>query len=195
VLLSPSTDRLQRLLNKWPDAPEGPTRGEHLGGDVSDLEAILERGVEVTRGPGQFGADTSVANSSSIAFLFEHANVSVLLTGDAYASVLVKSIKELLAVRKQQRLTVDVFKLSHHGSRQNMTDDLLKLIDPRRVLVCTDGSKFEHPDEDAIVKVRRHYPDAEIYFTDNTPVIKGRAVQVGGILPTASPVVLPLSPP
>ena len=47
-------------------------------------------------------------------------------------------------------LTVDLFKLSHHGSRQNMTDELLALIEPAAVLVCTDGSKFKHPDEDAL---------------------------------------------
>jgi hypothetical protein len=189
VLLSPSEDRLRRLLTKWPE----PSRDVTEPSDevcISILEDELERGVVVERGPGRFGGDTSVANGSSIAFLFEHGDVSVLLTGDAYASVLTESIRVLLSTRGLEKLKVDVFKLPHHGSRQNITDDLLTLVDPRRVLVCTDGSKFEHPDEDAIVKVRQHYPDAEICFTDRTPITEQRARLVGGLLPSTSPIVI-----
>ena len=190
VLLSPSEDRLRRLLSKWPEPSRDVTEPSEDEVRISILEAELERGVVVERGPGRFGGDTSVANGSSIAFLFEHGDVSVLLTGDAYASVLTESIRALLSERGLEKLKVDVFKLPHHGSRQNITDDLLTLVDPRRVLVCTDGSKFEHPDEDAIVKVRQHYPDAEICFTDRTPITEQRARLVGGVLPTASPIVI-----
>jgi beta-lactamase superfamily II metal-dependent hydrolase len=190
VLLSPSEDRLKRLLTKWPEPSRDVTEPSEDEVRISTLEDELERGVVVERGPGRFGGDTSVANGSSIAFLFEHLDVSVLLTGDAYASVLTESIQTLLNTRGLEKLKVDIFKLPHHGSRQNITDDLLTLVDPRRILVCTDGSKYEHPDEDAIVKVRQHYPNAEICFTDRTPITEQRASLIGGVLPTASPTVI-----
>lgn len=80
--------------------------------------------------------------------------------------------------------------LSHHGSRQNMTDELLELIDPRAVLVCTDGSKFRHPDEGALEKVRQHYPDVPIHFTDDTAHIQQRAEVVGSQPPSTLPLRL-----
>ena len=69
-----------------------------------------------------------------------------------------------------------------------MTDALLNLIEPGAILVCTDGSKFHHPDEDALEKVRAHYPDVPIHFTDDNDLIRERAAAVG----TRPPQVLPL---
>ncbi|HSP27855.1 MAG TPA: CHAT domain-containing protein [Ilumatobacteraceae bacterium] len=139
-----------------------------------------------------FGKDGSAANGSSIAFLLEIDDVKLLLTGDAYASDLETSIKQLLVERGEDKLAVDLFKLSHHGSRQNMTDGLLELIEPATILICTDGSKFKHPDADALQKIRARYPDVPIRFTDNTEVIVARANSIGLQAPTPDqlPVVL-----
>ena len=136
-----------------------------------------------------------MANGSSIAFLFEVGDVSLLLTGDAFASDLEATIGQLLAQRGVPKLHVDLFKLSHHGSRQNMTDGLLDLIDPGAVLVCTDGSKFRHPDEDALQKIRSHYPEAPIHFTDDTDHIRQRAATVGAVPPLVSPLQLDFGTP
>jgi hypothetical protein len=180
TLLSPSRKRLEKLFDRWPD----PLR---VADDLTeDLLTKLED--PLTRGVGEFGEDGSVANGSSIAILFETGGASLLLTGDAYAPDLEVTIRQLLAQRSAPKLHVDLFKLSHHGSRQNMTDGLLSLIDPGAVLVCTDGSKFHHPDEDALEKVRSHYPEVPIHFTDDTDLIRQRAAVVG----TRPPQVLPL---
>ncbi|MFZ0157894.1 MAG: CHAT domain-containing protein [Kineosporiaceae bacterium] len=195
VLLSPSPPRLTKLLAGWPE----PTRG----GD--DLEALLRAfDVDLERGQGEMGRDGSVPNGASIAFLFEHDGASVLFTADAWASELVQSITALLAARNATRQTarpgappltalpVQLFKLSHHGSRQNVTDALLDLIDPRQILICTDGSKFKHPDPDTLDLLRRHYPGVPVLFTDATPVVEEHARQVGGSVPSSSPVVIEL---
>jgi beta-lactamase superfamily II metal-dependent hydrolase len=194
VLLSPTGERLAKLSRKWPE----PTR------DGDGIDALLRAFKEDSdRGPGTFGRDSSVSNGTSIAFLFEHAGASILLTGDAWAPVLVSSIKALLERRNRSRpkndpltaLPVQLFKLSHHGSRQNITDELLDLVIPENIVVCTDGSKFSHPDSDAMEMVRRHYPDVPIHFTDTTEVIRDRALQVGASVPAASPVVIQLQGP
>ncbi len=175
TLLAPVKARLERLLRRWPEPPdEVPT-------DATEalLAAFEDPG---TRGEGEFGEDSSAANGSSIAFLLEVSGVALLLTGDAFAGDLAASIRQLLTARGEAKLRVDLFKLSHHGSRQNMTDELLDLIEPGAVLVCTDGSKFKHPDEDAMRKVREHYPDVPIHFSDDDGVnehIRRRAAIVG----------------
>jgi hypothetical protein len=187
VLLSPTQERLTKLLAKWPE----PIR------DGDEIAALLKGfAEEPERGPGSFGRDDSVPNGSSIAFLFEHAGTSVLFTGDAWAPILADSIKKLLTRRNKTRpandrltsLPVQLFKLPHHGSRQNVTDDLLDLIEPEQILICTDGSRFQHPDADALDKLRRRYPDVPILFTDATDVIRDRAIKIGSSAPGSSPV-------
>jgi beta-lactamase superfamily II metal-dependent hydrolase/pimeloyl-ACP methyl ester carboxylesterase len=190
TLLSPSRDRLERLLKKWPS----PTRGDSVTAlvdafdDATDVDAA-------TRGAGVFGKDGSVANGSSIAFLLEIDDVTLLLTGDAHASELESTIRQVLDDRGEAKLAVDLFKLSHHGSRQNLTDGLLELIDPASILVCTDGSKFAHPDADALQKVRAHYPGVPIHFTDETEIIAARAAAIGlqAPVPDHLPVALQFS--
>ncbi|NND76092.1 MAG: alpha/beta fold hydrolase [Ilumatobacter sp.] len=179
TLLSPSRDRLERLLKKWPK----PTRGDPLKDlfDAFDDDADDDG----TRAAGVFGKDGSAANGSSIAFLLEVDGASLLLTGDAYARVLEDTIKRLLDDRGVDKLDVDLFKLSHHGSRQNMTDDLLDLIRPANILICTDGSKFKHPDADALQKIRSHFPSVPIHFTDDTDIITQRAGSIGVTPPSA----------
>ena len=184
TLLSPPVKRLKKLLDKWP----APARS------VDDATEDLLKALDdpVTRGLGEFGEDGSVANGSSIAFLLEVGGASLLLTGDAYAAELEITIGQLLKERGEPKLHVDLYKLSHHGSRGNMTDGLLDLIDPRAILVCTDGSKFHHPDEDALAKIRSHYPDVPIHFTDDTELIRERAASVGARPPEVLPLQLHL---
>ena len=71
----------------------------------------------------------------------------------------------------------------------------MDLIDPGAVLVCTDGSKFRHPDEDALQKIRSHYPDVPIHFTDDTDHIRQRAATVGAVPPLVSPLQLDFGTP
>lgn len=186
TLLSPSRDRLERLLKKWPK----PTRGD----PIHDLFDAFDDATDVhemeTRAAGVFGKDASVANGSSIAFLLEVGEVKLLLTADAYAAELESTIRQLLDERGETKLAVDLFKLSHHGSRQNMTDELLDLIDPATILICTNGSKFNHPDADALQKIRAHYPNVPIQFTDNTDIIAARANSIG--LDAPAPEQLPV---
>lgn len=180
TLLSPTPSRLERLLKKWPE-PVADNAIEHL---LDELDDPGERSL------GGFGRDSSAANGSSIAFLLEVNGASLLLTGDAFANVLTESIKALLHESGASKLEVDLFKLSHHGSQNNMTEELLALIEPRAVLVCTDGSKYDHPDVYAMSKVREHYPGVPIHFTDDNPHIRGRAGDVDGLVPTSTPLRL-----
>ncbi len=188
TLLSPSRERLERLLKKWP----APTRGSALANLFEAFDDEVDADDQTTRGPGVFGKDNSAANGSSIAFLLEIDDVKLLCTADAYAKDLEATIKQVLQERGENKLSVSLFKLSHHGSRQNMTDGLLDLIDPAMVLICTDGSKFGHPDADALQMLRKHYPNVPIRFTDNTDVIADRARSIGLEPPTEEqlPVVL-----
>ena len=168
TLLSPGREELERLAEKWAEGRKELEPSERfLGGkrpqpvpDPSQLD--LEQLAGERTDP-----DPSVANGSSIAVLAEYGGKSALLLGDAHAEVVAASIRRLQAERKRQgeRLAVDAVKLSHHGSANALSADLLGLVDCRRYLVSTNGSRFYHPHREAIARVVMHGGDSPaLYF-------------------------------
>jgi len=85
----------------------------------------------------------------------EHA---ILLTGDAHAEVLARSITALQRARRREneKLKLDALKLSHHGSANATTVELLALLDCPRYLVSSNGNIFYHPDREAMARVIFH---------------------------------------
>ena len=184
IVLGPTRDRLEKLEQSWTPNKRGAAD--------DPLDDLLKRmGDDIDRGGTRsFGSDRSVPNGSSIALLFEYGGSSLLLTGDAYATDLEKSIQRLLGERKSTKLEVGLFKVAHHGSMGNVTDELLELIDPETILICTDGTRFGHPDRETIDLLRKHYPVAPIQFTDDSSVIRERAAHAGSVPPSQVPVSL-----
>ncbi len=72
----------------------------------------------------------------------------------------------------------------------NVTAELLQLIDPATILVCTDGTRFGHPDRETIDLLRQHYATTPIQFTDDTAVIRERSAHAGSVPPAQVPVSL-----
>ena len=64
------------------------------------------------------------------------------------------------------RLKLDLFKLSHHGSKGNLSPELLTLIDCTRFAISTDGTRHNFPDPEAIARILVNDPDREkmLYF-------------------------------
>jgi len=110
--------------------------------DVTQLAALPER-----------EKDTSVTNASSIVLLAEYRGHSILLPGDSTPAILTAGLERLIAERGLGVLDVGAVKLPHHGSRHNVTRDVLDLIQSPVYLVSTDGSYFGHPDPAAIARV------------------------------------------
>lgn len=171
TLLSPTPDRLgdlykvwakelERLRRKERDRPE-PERPATRGA-APTLEALAARVTPV---------DRAVPNGSSIAMLLEHQGASVLLSADAFPTVLVPA---LAALAKRRGLAgpvpVDAVKLSHHGSRANVTQDLLKAVDARHFVFSTDNSYFRHPNAEAVARVILGSRRPTLWFNYDTPL-------------------------
>jgi beta-lactamase superfamily II metal-dependent hydrolase len=157
TLLSPGADQLKRLGREWRQVLLELEPGKAMLGrrrpppPVTDFaEFDLE---ELARKP--VTKDTSVANGSSIALLAEFNEHAILLTGDAHAEVIAKSITALQRARgrENEKLMLDALKLSHHGSANATTVELLALLDCPRYLVSTNGNIFYHPDREAMARV------------------------------------------
>jgi hypothetical protein len=153
TLFSPDREKLNALVGVWekeckkaglmPGAagkPAEPKGLEHFGEiNVEQLAASA------------FTGDPGEANGSSIAVLAEYEGRRALLTGDAHADRLVESIKTFKGTAK--RLKLDAFKVAHHGSENNVSRELVELLDCKRYLVSTNGSYFEHPTPAAIARI------------------------------------------
>ena len=191
TLLSPDSAGLDALLALW---QKHPKRDAGRSG-VDDLIEFFDEseGAEPgDRSTVRFGKDRSVPNGSSIAFLLESGGRCVLLSGDAHAPVLQRSIERLLENRRLARLPVDLFKLSHHSSRNNVTAELLELVDVGAFLVCTSGND-DHPDVEGLKLARAKFPGAAFHFSDDTPVVRERAAAAGidhPVFPGAGPLVI-----
>jgi len=160
TLLSPDPAKLEKMADKW----EIDVGKHDLSPD--DLDDAWEQLLNYTRlhpadgilgGPGeideeirkQLKADPSAANGSCIAFLAEFEGKSCLFLGDAHAGMIVKSIKKLIPTG-EKRLKVDAVKVSHHGSKNNISKALMEVIDAKHFMISTNGAKHEHPDPPAI---------------------------------------------
>jgi hypothetical protein len=174
TLLSPTSEQLARLRPRW--AKEAKEQGlqEHSTREALTLLRSKRRLQPDALGPQQnierlastdFDEDETRPNGSSIALLAEYQGKRLLLTADAYPSVLIRSLRRLLSERNLTTLPLDAFKLSHHGSAGNTNQELLEQVRCRRYLVSTSGSYFEHPDPEAIARVIMHGGrNVELYF-------------------------------
>lgn len=161
TLLSPSPSSLKDLFKVWDQELVKLSRKEHNdlqpGSKGSDVPQVLNPKVLAAK---ITAVDRSVPNGSSIAFLLEHGGASVLLGADAFPTVLIPSLHALALHRKHPLpLKVDAFKLSHHGSRANVTVDLLKAVQADHYIVSTNGAIFNHPDDEAVSRVVVHGGD------------------------------------
>jgi hypothetical protein len=181
TILSPRVEQLQKLALTWDfDIVKALKKMELIpeGEQETDVaEKIQDGGFELARKllasrypkrvnpppeweqPGDddnYLGDTSNPNGSSIAFLVEDQSrdLAVLFTGDAHAPVLFTSVMELLIDRGEHRLRLDALKLPHHGSRQNISAELLSQLDCNTFLISSDGSAgYNHPDDETIQQI------------------------------------------
>jgi hypothetical protein len=101
--------------------------------------------------------------------MLEFEGKRCLMLGDAHASTLANSIKKLAADGKK-RLKVDAVKVSHHGSKSNISKRLMNMLDAQHYLISTSGDRHEHPDPEAIeVIIQASVRDPVIWFNYRSP--------------------------
>ncbi|MCA9072713.1 MAG: MBL fold metallo-hydrolase [Planctomycetaceae bacterium] len=160
TILGPTRSRLLRLRGEWEEhirgleLEPGEAGAELAGHSAEGISGVLGGDVDVELLAGlPFSKDTSKPNGSSIAFLAEYDEKSVLFTGDAFADDLAKSIGSLLDGTGQTRLRVDAWKLSHHGGKHNTSRQLIDRVSCRSCLVPTSGARYKHPNAETLSRI------------------------------------------
>lgn len=140
---------------------ESPENGNDEDDGESPLDTPLEDLVEKEyRG-------VNIVNRSSIVMLIETWDGSKLLMGgDSDVASIVEGIKSLkdsdgnlIEYSEEKPLEVDLFKIPHHGSRENISNGLLGMVKTTKYLISTNGGsskKERHPGRETIAKILLH---------------------------------------
>lgn len=171
TLLSPTRQKLIDLIPKW----EAECKKAHLDPQLPDAEGDTPEGLEIfgaidvdALAAQAFKEDPSEANGSSIAFIAEFNHRKVLFGADAHPTVLAESIARLPG----SKVKVHAFKLPHHGSKKNLSPDLIDLVDTKRYLFSTNGAKHKHPDRQTIARIltaqKARASNCELVFNYNS---------------------------
>ena len=113
--------------------------------------------------------DGSATNGSSISFVLETKRKRLLFLGDSHAETVAASLR-LLYGEVNAPYKFDVVKLSHHGSYNNNSPELLNLIATNKWLVSTNGDKYNHPDMPTLAHIITSRVDNKLYFNYPLPV-------------------------
>lgn len=149
-ILSPDIDTLKDLNSKWEselDKLENKKKNNKKMSSSTDYHKSIEElcGEE-------FEEDASLFNKSSIAFLLEYENYRILMLGDSHPSIIINSLKEL-GFSEDNKLKVDLIKVSHHASKKNTSDELLELLDCTKFIISSDGSKHGLPNKQSLARI------------------------------------------
>ena len=148
-ILSPAIEDLKRLNEGWQT---------ELNFDFDDL--ILARSRDYDKGLEELAAqkfeeDDSVPNQSSIAFLLTLNNCRFLFAADALSSRICSTLRSM-CYSWNNKLKVEYWKLSHHGSAKNTGPDLLGLIDCQNFIISTNGGRHGLPNKETLARIILH---------------------------------------
>jgi beta-lactamase superfamily II metal-dependent hydrolase len=155
-ILSPDKDKLKNLLGKW--EKEEPD-SLNTSGHKNDYESSLNQHVE----NDSFEEDTSKHNGSSISFILSYNDKNYLFLGDSFPSVVCSSLKANHC-SELSPLPCEFVKVSHHGSKANNSNELLKLIDSKKYIISTNGAKHSHPNKQFLARLINQNNNCEIFF-------------------------------
>jgi beta-lactamase superfamily II metal-dependent hydrolase len=157
TVLGPTEQHLKKLRADWNEwlrknkealkaiREKGRKDVERLGASEFDMFlAILRLQTETFGNP----EDVTPPNLASLTLLVEENGTSVLLTGDARGDQIIDG---LTATRhlSDTRFNVDVLKVPHHGSENNIESDFCDTVIAKHYVFCGNG-EHENPNIDVV---------------------------------------------
>ena len=155
TILSPTDAKLNKLLYKWEKESEELLTSPRENDYSYSIDELITN--------DKFRGDQSIHNGSSIAFLLSYKDASILFLGDAHASVIIKSLKDL-GYSKENKLKLSYVKVSHHGSKANTNKQLLELLDCNNFIISTDGTMHNLPNKVTLARIVNEFPYAILLF-------------------------------
>jgi beta-lactamase superfamily II metal-dependent hydrolase len=159
TLLGPFKEDLERLRVEWnlyvknnKDAilkvQKKAEEDQQLFG-LSDSETA--RRLLAAYAQSQTRGNVTPPNLASIVFLAEEGNQKILMTGDGRDDEIIKGLRFTNHLDAQDRLHVDILKVQHHGSINNVNREFCKAVTAENYVICGgSGGNHKNPDTDVL---------------------------------------------
>jgi len=155
TILSPTIDIVNELYVQWTTLTV--LEKEENKSNISSVQnSYLQSLEDLNKIP--FSTDKSINedifNASSISFLLKCPDISILLLADSRPEIIIQSLKEI-GINIVNPLFVDYVKVSHHGSLNNTSQELMDLIISNNYLISTNGgsANHHHPSRETISRI------------------------------------------
>lgn len=160
-VLNPSEEMIKRFISAYEEHAGiiSDEKGSDLKSDRVDkdfeisLECLSKRDKEK---PSEANYH-QFANMVSIAFIIKCDEMCGLMLGDSFPDEIVNALRRR-GYSQDNKLKVDFMKVAHHGSRHNISNELLDMIDCHNYLISTNGGAANtyHPDREALANILCH---------------------------------------
>jgi len=163
-ILSPNIDDLIEFHKQWETEKDYNLEVAYK----TDYNLTISRLLE-----NNYTENGTLANKSSIAFIFNYKDKKILLMGDAFPSVIEKNIRKL-GYNESNKLKLEAVKVSHHGSKNGMSPNLLNIIDCDKFVISTNGGNGL-PSKECLARIATHKKEKVLlyfnYENENTKSI------------------------
>ena len=132
------------------------------------LEKLEEEGLTPEEALAAY-VDKSVANLSSLVLLVESGGKSILLTGDARGDKILKGLESIGTIEEDGKLHVDVLKVPHHGSANNLTRNFFERITADHYVFSGNG-EHGNPEREALKMLLGARPTASFAIHLTYPI-------------------------
>jgi len=177
ILLSPNDDKLKKVYKEHEDKLKydyASASNESPKDYRSLLEELAKKSFKQN---GEIKAETgdrTPNNGSSIAFILIYDDKKYLFLADAHMDIVVDSLsKQTKYFNDKGKIEFEFVKLSHHGSKENLNQHFLNLIETDNFIILTNGLSHGHPDDETLSKIiinmERKTEDSVINFIFNYP--------------------------
>jgi hypothetical protein len=154
TLIGPTEDELRDLRDGWNNWLRDPKNKERLKKIRAELKkridefstgALTDSPFDLREWEGIPGfKGVTVPNIASLMFMVEESGKRLLLTGDGQQDFILAGLKRT-GFLTNEALHVDVLKVQHHGSENNMDKNFAKKVSADNYVFCGNG-EHENPD-------------------------------------------------
>lgn len=122
-------------------------KGNQLCAEKCDWDSSFE---ELNPYSDDKALDTSAINSQSMIIILKSDDKKYLFTGDATPGRLIEALNQY---HPEGKIKLELFKMAHHGSYQNITNEILNKIECNHFVISTNGERYYHPNKKALLKI------------------------------------------
>lgn len=152
-VIGPSSGIREMCQQKY----EAETKTDVSGVKIDNSDKTLEELANNPKIKPSVSNPHHLVNMDSIAILLKCDGLNALFLGDTYPCVIIDQLK-LLAECDGGKLNLDVVKMSHHGSRNNVSNEMLDLLDCNNYIISTNGGMGSsyHPNRESMANLLLH---------------------------------------